>query len=237
MPHNSSVEIVIPCYNPEANWDLIVIRTFTYLCNNLKNVYFKLTLVNDGSTSTVQDGVENLKNTIGGQFSYLNYETNMGKGYAIRYGVNHTSADHVIYTDIDCPYKLEDIVGMVKVLRSGTDVVVGVRSEKYYNSLPLSRTLVSKFVRLLLKHILQLKIPDTQCGLKGFSHKAKAIFLGTNINRFLFDMEFILQVGRNHDLKMKAYSVSLRQGVTFSRLNLRILIKEGMNFLKLYYLK
>jgi hypothetical protein len=64
MPRNSSVEIVIPCYNPEVNWDLIVAGTFAYLQDDLKNINFKLTLVNDRSTITIKEGVANLKNTI-----------------------------------------------------------------------------------------------------------------------------------------------------------------------------
>ena len=115
--------------------------------------------------------------------------------------------------------------------------MVGVRSEEYYESLPFFRVCISRATKFLLKHVLLLKIPDTQCGLKGFKSNIKGVFLDTKINRFLFDMEFILIAGKDSNITMYPYPVTLRKGVVFSTLNLRILVREAINFMKLYYLK
>ena len=229
--------IIVPCYNPPKNWDAIVRQSFKKIVNELPDGNLQLVLVNDGSTNTYESEIESLQTEFGDKFQYIEYKNNKGKGHAIRKGVSSIKADYYIYTDIDFPYETQDISGIINHMNSGIDVVVGVRSEEYYESLPFFRVCISRATKFLLKHVLLLKIPDTQCGLKGFKSNIKGVFLDTKINRFLFDMEFILIAGKDSNITMYPYPVTLRKGVVFSTLNLRILVREAINFMKLYYLK
>ena len=119
-----------------------------------------------------------------------------------------------------------------RALIADADVVLGHRGEDYYNRVPPARRAISKTFRWVLRHVMRFPISDTQCGLKGFGDRGRALFLDTSIDRFLFDMEFVMLVSRNKDLRVALVDARLNDGVRFSRMNYRILLREAVNFLK-----
>ena len=101
--------------------------------------------------------------------------------------------------------------------------------------MPPFRKALSLFLRWVLRNVLRLPITDTQCGLKGFNRQGREVFLKTRINRFLFDLEFVQLVARNKALMAKPLEVTLRDDVTFSKVNLRVLATESLNFVVLLF--
>ena len=85
----------------------------------------------------------------------------------------------------------------------------------------------------MLRHLLRLQVTDSQCGLKGFDSAGKAVFLETTIDRFLFDLEFLL-LAKNR-VPVAPVPVELRAGVVFSKVGWKILSAEGRNFLQLFF--
>lgn len=80
---------------------------------------------------------------------------------------------------------------------------------------------------------MRFPISDTQCGLKGFGEAGRELFLRTTIDRFLFDMEFVMFVSRRKDLRTEVVEARLNEGVRFSRMNYRILLRESINFVRI----
>lgn len=160
----------------------------------------------------------------------------MGKGYALREGVKVADAQCVIYTDIDFPYEEASLLEVARhLLRGEADVVAGVRDDGYYAGVPADRRRISRFLRWMLRTFLRLRITDTQCGLKGFNQAGRTIFLQTTINRFLFDLEFIFLASRNAGLRLKPVQATLKPGIVFSHVSLRVLGREGWNFLRVFF--
>ena len=83
----------------------------------------------------------------------------------------------------------------------------------------------------MLRNVLKQPIDDSQCGLKAFDNTGKALFLQTTIDRFLFDLEFLMMAGNS--ITVSPVPVELRPGVVFSPVNWKVLATEGGNFLKL----
>jgi hypothetical protein len=83
----------------------------------------------------------------------------------------------------------------------------------------------------MLRHVLRQPIDDSQCGLKAFDNAGKAVFLETRIDRFLFDLEFLMLA--NGRVRVTPVQVQLRDGVVFSQVGWKILAAEGKNFLRL----
>lgn len=110
-------------------------------------------------------------------------------------------------------------------------VAAGNRDTTYYAHVPLFRRLLSKFLRWMLRNLLRQPISDSQCGLKGFDAAGKAIFLQTTIDRFLFDLEFLMLA--NGKVPVTPVPVELRPGVVFSKVGWKILTTELRNFLRL----
>jgi len=166
--------------------------------------------------------------------TYISYPENKGKGYALRQGVKASKNEYVIYTDIDFPFTNNSVMDVIdKILGGGSDVVAGNRDAMYYrNKMSFFRKLLSKSFRFILKHLLRMKVTDTQCGLKAFNAKGKEEFLKTRINRYLFDFEFIYRCGKNNSIRITPEAVELKPNVEFSKMKLKILVQETFNLFK-----
>ena len=230
----ATLDIILPVYNPLPGWEEIVIERFLSLENQLPEHQFQLIIVNDGSSKMDEAAsVEKLKNNLP-NLKWISYGVNKGKGYALRKGVQASNADFIIYTDIDWPYTEQSMLGLFNELTNKADAVIGVREESYYMHLPPARRRIFSFLKKMNARFFKLKVHDTQAGLKGFRKNVKHIFLSTSINRYLFDLEFIHLLSKNNDLVLQPFPVTLGPGITFSKMNRKILIQEGMNFLRVW---
>ena len=232
----TSLDIILPAYNPLPGWEGNVIGRFQSLVKALPGLKITLFIVNDGSTTVDETAsLAVLQNTIP-DIQWISYEINKGKGYALREGVKKSCGDYILYTDIDWPYSEESMLGIIRKLTDDMDAVIGIRDEGYYTHLPLSRRRISRILRKINANFLRLKVVDTQAGLKGFTKKVKPIFLATTINRYLFDLEFIyLLSSKKSDFKVEGIPITLRQGITFSNMNRKILLQEARNFMKIWW--
>lgn len=231
----SELSIVIPCYNPPEGWEKNLVDQAQGFQNYLGRE-FQLILINDASSKGIEpDSIDYIQKQFP-KFRYLSYETNHGKGYALRYGVKELDKGLIIYTDIDFPYTFGSMKAILESLESGKDVAVGTRDNIYYESTPARRTLISKFLRWTFRVVFRLPITDTQCGLKGFNQAGKEVFLQTRIERFLFDMEFIALSSRTKSIDMEAVTVKLRSNIQFSKMSMKILLTESVNFFRIFWL-
>jgi glycosyltransferase involved in cell wall biosynthesis len=225
-----SVDIVLPCYNPAANWHYDVIDFFNK-ANALYSINF--IVVNDGST---QENVAHQIQYLQQQnisLQYLSYKKNKGKGHALREGVLVSNAHFIVYTDVDFPFTDNSTMAVINALVKGeADVIVGYRNENYYQkSMSTYRRLLSKTFRFFIRNVLRMAVTDTQCGLKGFNKKGRTKFLETKINRYLFDFEFIYACGKDKNLTINTVQVELKENIIFSKIKLKSFIQEFVNLL------
>lgn len=232
---NNRLDIVLPCYNPIQGWTEKLVEAHQELTSRLNQTNIRFILVNDGSSEGISpEQIQYLESAIP-SFFYLDKSPNQGKGAALRSGMALSKSEYCIFTDVDFPYQLESLMSIFEALRSDSvDVAIGVKDNSYYDNLPIMRVRISRFLRFLARTFLRISITDTQCGLKGFNGKGRAIFLQTTIDRYLCDLEFILLADRTRGLRMQPIKVSLRPGVEFSKVNLRVLFSEGVNFMKVW---
>jgi glycosyltransferase involved in cell wall biosynthesis len=225
--------IIIPLYNPHAGWENQFPDHLLELEKELKETEFSVILVNDGSTSSINN-IEEIMN----QFKYLKYYSytlNRGKGYAIRYGINHSEADYYIYTDIDFPFGCKIISQTYQILKSSkTNIVVGTRDASYFRLLPMKRRIYSFLLKELNFLVTGFKIKDTQAGLKGLDNRAKEVLAGTKTNSFLFELEF-LKKSLDQGLAYQMINIECRSGLSFTNFSIRIVIKEIISFLKILF--
>lgn len=231
------LSIVLPCYNPPKGWEQHVLSAFKEITERIHHSPAVI-VVSDGSDATIEPkAIEFLMANIP-DFTFLTYSENQGKGYAVRYGVGKTASKFIIYTDIDFPYTVDSFVSIWEQLQKGNDIVSGVKDAAYYKNVPKIRVRISKFLRKVIGFFFSMPITDTQCGLKGFNERGKQIFMQTTINRYLADLEFIYKAFRSKGkMKIVPQPVSLREGVIFRKMNWRVLVSEGWNFLRIMFRK
>lgn len=226
--------IIIPVYNPPKGWAahlLLQLNEFLMLTTE-RNV--QLVIVNDGSTNEYfKDEINSIIN------SYVNTlvvenKKNSGKGFTLRKGVAATNALYYIVTDVDFPYTTESMLAVYQELQTGNcDIAAGNRNSEYYNHIDGFRKNLSLLLRNFIRQRLKLLTDDTQCGLKGFNEAGKQLFLQTKINRYLYDLEFMMKASNSKGIRLKPVPVFLRSGIVLRSMPLTILLQETGNFFRI----
>lgn len=225
-----TVDIVLPCFNPNSSWysELISFHETAKEQYNLKFI-----IVNDGSDRGNLPQQISVLREHQIPLIFINNSINKGKGFALRQGVSQSNSDFIVCSDIDFPFTTQSTLKLIKTLvQCNHDVVAGYREEDYYkNKMSGFRKLLSKTFRFFIKRILKMPVSDTQCGLKGFNQIGKKVFLSTRINRYLFDFEFIYIACKSSDVRVYPVSVQLKEDIVFSKMRLKILLQESLNLL------
>ncbi|MCB0522952.1 MAG: glycosyltransferase [Saprospiraceae bacterium] len=229
------LNVIVPCYKPPEGWEAALADRVFAFQKNVSGIVDSLGLivVNDGSPiNATEDNFNRLRHAIP-DVKVVSYEENRGKGYALRKGVAESEADFHLLTDADFPYDMESMKRIVVSLKENGGIAAGNRDTQYYTKVPLSRRIISKVFRWILRNLLRQPISDSQCGLKGFDNEGKKVFMETSIDRFLFDLEFLMLA--KDRVAITPVPVVLREGVIFSKVGMKILTTEGWNFLKILF--
>jgi len=230
----SQLAIIIPVYNPHKDWAAHLLQQFNDFLQQSNETDVQLVIVNDGSTNA---HFSNEINTITTQFPdtvILQNETNKGKGYALRKGVDAAKAPYYLVTDVDLPYTTDSMIAVYNTLKDmKIDIAAGNRNKEYYNQVQGFRRSLSLLLRSFIKKQLHLLADDTQCGLKGFNETGKQLFVQTTINRYLYDLEFMVKACCDKSIRLQSVPVFLRSGIVLRRMPFKILVQESGNFLKI----
>jgi hypothetical protein len=228
------LEVIVPCYKPPAHWEAAMTQRFLIFSQMVAPVFARtrLTIVIDGAAENAGETAISALKTALPDSRILFFEQNTGKGFALRQGVSAADAGFYLVTDMDFPYTSESMCQVAADLREKGGIIAGRRAQEYYVHTPASRRWLSKTFRWVLRHILRQPVDDSQCGLKAFDDAGKVVFLRTRINRFLYDLEFLMLA--NGQVPVHQTPVVLRPDIVFSKVNFRILIQESFNFLRLW---
>ncbi|MBQ9789152.1 MAG: glycosyltransferase [Lentisphaeria bacterium] len=229
------LDIVLPLYKPHGEWVEHILEAIEDLKSYFepKMVKLNFVIVNDGSSLDFypEEALQKIRSAAG-NFQFLSYEKNQGKGYCIRFAMAQMQGDYSVYTDGDFPFGDRGIIDAFEALENGADVVMGVRGSEYGEALPLIRKMLSASVHLMNRILLGLpgKFIDTQAGLKGFNAEGRKIFLKTEVNSFVFDTEFILLAYKNM-MNIVPIPIKLREGLHFSKMSTQVMLRELKQFL------
>lgn len=237
MEWKFKTDLMLPFYKPHEGW-------CEHLCESLeqlrpwlheRNSSLRVFLANDGSPLEFypEEKLDAVRSRCD-EFEFVTYEVNRGKGYCLRTAAARADGDFQIYTDGDFPFGWKCVADAFEHLQSGADVVMGVRGREYGKALHPLRKMISRNVRRL--NLLLLGMPrrqlDTQGGMKGFRGPGRQAFLDTTIDTFLFDTEFIL-LAWDRGLRIDTIPLTLREGLSFSRMGFKVLFREFCHFLRI----
>jgi glycosyltransferase involved in cell wall biosynthesis len=162
---------------------------------------YEVIVVSDGNTDETAREAERV---VSPHIKVIEYNRNMGKGYALRCGVAHSSGELVTFIDADMELDPRYIKGFIAVMESfDCDAVVGSKRHPMSNvQYPLTRRFQSLMYQLLIRTLFRIKVRDTQTGLKLFRRQVlEEVVPLLAIKRFAFDLE-LLVVARHLGYKM-----------------------------------
>ena len=230
-------DLILPYYKPHDGWLDHLLSAVAPLKQELnkRGSTLRVILANDGSPASYypEESLAAIRAAVD-EFVFSSYDVNHGKGYSLRHAVAQADGDVQIYTDGDFPFGWECTLEAFDRLTNGADVVMGVRGADYGKALHPLRKTISKGVRRLNRFLLGMpeRYLDTQAGMKGFRGEGRRAFLDTTVDTFLFDTEFIL-LAWDRGLRIDTIPLTLRSGLSFSKMGWRILFRELRHFLRI----
>ena len=184
------LSIVVPAYNEEKRLGATLKRMLAYF--DTRNYEFEILVVNDGSTDETASIVQNIS-ACRPQVQLLQYASNRGKGYAVRYGMQRAAGQLVLFSDADLATPIEEVEKLISHIEAGADVAIGSRDvagSELVQRESIIRELGGRTFNKLVQMLTVPGIHDTQCGFKLFTARAcKDVFSICQVDDFAFDVE------------------------------------------------
>jgi len=182
----SDVIVLIPAYKPEP-------RLLGFV-QGLTAAGAHVVVVNDGSGPAYADvfqAVRPVGNTV-----VLNHVVNLGKGAALKTGLNHIACEPggrvgVVTADADGQHTVADVMAVAGLLTANPhSLILGARG--FEGQLPLRSRLGNALTRRVMRWIMGQKVSDTQTGLRGIPRAMIPRLLVIPHQGYEFELEMLL---------------------------------------------
>ena len=182
------VLIVIPAFNPPQSLSSLV-RTLVDAGN------FSLIVVNDGSAKRFLPLFASISNY--SQVTVITNATNLGKGAALRVGINQSllqspNLSGIVTADADGQHSAKDIIAISGFAETQPDHF-GLGYREFNNKVPIRSRLGNQLSRVLYRILLGLKLKDTQTGLRYLPRSFAIHCLTLESNGYEFETEQLIQ--------------------------------------------
>ncbi len=192
---SESLSIIVPAYNEAERLGKSLRTILDYLLANYPNA--ELIVVDDGSTDdTANSAREVLANSATVHTSVISYQKNLGKGRAVRLGLQASRGEIALFSDADLSTPITETPKLVEPIVDGNyDLTFGSRAlnrELIGVHQPWRREQGGRVFNLAVRIATGLPFWDTQCGFKAFRMRVcRPLIEGATIDRFGFDVELI----------------------------------------------
>jgi len=195
------LSVIIPIYNERATLREIVERVLSV------PLEIELLCVDDASTDGSRELLEELRG-VHSQIHVFPQPRNIGKGAALRRGIQEATGDVVIIQDADLEYDPSEYPLLLEPILSGkADVVYGSRfiSGRPHRVLYFWHSMGNAFLTLISNAVTNLNLTDMETCYKVFRREViQAIELQED--RFGFEPEITVKIARR---RLRVYEVGI----------------------------
>ena len=190
-PGTNSV-VLIPAYNPDK-------ALLTVVDSIIRRGTSHVIVVNDGSDPGCEHIFKQLESI--GNCHLLHHVVNLGKGRAIKTGLNYffrnfKDSTGVIVADADGQHLPDDIIKVAGALeRNPGRLVLGVRT--FGRDVPLRSLIGNLLTKYIFFFLVGKKISDTQTGLRGISRSSVPSFIKLEGEGYEYEMNMLISTKVN----------------------------------------
>ena len=203
------LSVVIPAYNEEKTIEAILDRVReVQLPGGMDK---ELIIVDDHSSDGTAAFIQAYSETHSdGGIRFFKHERNLGKGAALRTGIQHAEGDFVVIQDADLEYDPNEYALLLQPLLDGhADVVYGSRyaGGKAHRILFFWHSFGNRFLTTLSNALTNLNLSDMETCYKMFR---RDIIQSINLkeNRFGFEPEVTAKVARIPNVRIYEVGIS-----------------------------
>ncbi len=160
--------IIVPAFNEEQ----VIRKVLKELKINLKKILseYEILVVDDGSTDNTK------KETLKEGVKVISHPINRGLGGALGTGLAYAKKKKsklMVTFDSDGQHDSKDIQRVISpILKNQADVVIGSRTLKGANKIPIDRRIIIWGSNLITKLFFSVSTSDSQSGFRAFSRRA-----------------------------------------------------------------
>ena len=196
MSQRVALSVILPAYREADTIEEALQKLFIQL--STLELTFEVIVVIDGDVDKTAEILEKLELP---NLRIILLKKNEGKGAALRYGISSAIAnDFIGYMDADLDLEPNALKNGIKLLAENTELDLVVGSKLHPNSVvayPFFRKIQSHLYRLLVRSLFNLKISDTQTGIKvGRANVMKICMPKSGINGFAFDLSLLVRASQ-----------------------------------------
>ena len=168
MKKKKMVSVIVPAYKQEKS----IVADVKNIDDAMSQTRFdyEILVVVDGFLDKTFENARKIKRK---KVKVLGYETNKGKGYAIRYGMARAKGDYIAFIDAGMDIDPNGISLILEHLEwYNADIIVGSKRHPASKiNYPFFRKVYSWGYHVFVKILLGVTVKDTQSGLKVFKRE------------------------------------------------------------------
>lgn len=225
------LSIIIPCFNEEKTIKTLISKLFSAKIT----IPFEVIIIDDGSKIKLKPIVKDLLEKHD-EILFFRLSKNMGKGYAVKFGIKSCKGDLILIQDADLEYFPSDIPKLLQpILDNKADVVYGSRFMEFPEGMSIyhfyGNHLLTKLTNFLYR-TQSIGLTDMETGYKLFP---KSVIELQNFDVTSFDLEPILTIlFYSHKLRVLEVPIKYRYRI---KGNAKIHIGDGIQAALLLILK
>jgi len=227
------LSIILPTYNERENLKVIIPR----IEETFKDTAHEIVVVDDNSSDGTIACVEEMAGRYG-NIKLLKRPRKAGISSALRDGYNYTSGDILLSSDADLSFSVDDMLRLVRSIKSGADLVLGCRHDmngSYYeikNTRTAIKGLISKLGNIVLRLLTGTDIHDFSANFRAMKKSAwEALDVRENTNIMLF--ETIIKA-KFMKMKIEQLPVAFKDRI-YGKSKLRLSVEIPKYTFKMFY--
>lgn len=188
------ISLIIPAYKQEKSIEKDLNRV-VYVMDQMRYDY-EIIVVVDGMSDETYENARKIKSK---KVKVIGYKENCGKGHALRYGMARSKGKLIAFIDAGMDLNPNGLSMLLEHFEwYKADIIVGSKWHPVSKvSYPFQRKILSLGYGLLVKLLFNLRVKDTQLGMKFFRREVlQKVLPRLLVKRYAIDIELLVVADR-----------------------------------------